>query len=634
MCGIVGVVRFDGRPVEEGLLVGLREMLRHRGPDDRGLYLSGPVGLAHCRLSIIDLEGGRQPMSRAACRIVYNGEIYNFLQKRQELTRAGVHLSTRSDTEVILALYEEHGEKCVEHLRGMFAFAIWDEERRKLFLARDRVGIKPLYYYDDGDFLVFASELKAVAAHPDVPTQIDPGSLIEYLTYGYILAPRTIYRGVKKLPAGHLLVADERGVSVREYWDLSVEPVVGRSEGDYAEALRETLAEAVRLHMVSDVPIGVFLSGGLDSSTVATLMAQAAAQPINTFSVGFEDDRRNELPYARLLAERIGANHHELILKPADLELVPELVRAFDEPFADSSCLPTYLVSQAAREHLKVVLTGDGGDEAFAGYKRYGDALELAAARGDADRAGSGCARVLLERWPVMWGGRRQLTRRALSPFEHWARSLFYFDPQTLAWLLSQELNAEREQGAARDIFARARGRVGEADFLSQLQYVDVKSYLVGDILTKVDRMSMRTSLETRVPLLDHKVLEAALAIPAEVRMKGGERKYILKRALADDLPRQILEKPKRGFSIPLARWFREDWYEFARETLLSSEARGRGFVRPGRVETMLRWHRRGWKNFAGQLWALLALELWCSAPKPSPGPSPGSSSRPNWHTG
>jgi len=426
---------------------------------------------------------------------------------------------------------------------------------------------------------------------------------------------------VKKLPAGHVLRAGGAGVSIEPYWDLPVEPVPGKSEEDYAEELRRTLTESVRLHMVSDVPIGGFLSGGLDSSTVAVLMAQAADQPINTFSIGFEDERRNELPYARLVAERIGANHHELILKPAGLELVPQLVRAFDEPFADSSCLPTYAVSRAARQHLKVILSGDGGDEAFAGYKRYSFALDLARERGEADRRGNGFWRRLLERWPVTWGARRSLARRALSPFEYWARTLFYFDPQTLRWVLSEDLKAELEQDVARDLFGEFREHVSTTEFLSQLQYVDVKSYLVGDILTKVDRMSMLTSLETRVPLLDHKVLEAALAVPAEVRMKGGQRKHILKQAMARDLPQEILDKPKRGFSIPLARWFRQEWYGFAREVLLSPEARGRGYFRPGRVETMLRWHRRGWKNFGAELWALLVLELWSTGNKEA---SPG----------
>jgi len=613
VCGIVGIVRFDGRPVQRDVLVGLRDMLRHRGPDDEGLYLSGSVGLGHRRLSIIDLAGGHQPMSRGRCHIIYNGEVYNFLDERDQLKRSGARFETRSDTEVILALYERYGDRCVEHLRGMFAFGIWDEEKRRLLLARDRVGIKPLYYYADEKLLVFASELKAVAAHPQVPTDQAPDALIEYLTYGYILAPKTIYRDIKKLSPGHVLTADGAGVRTSPYWDLATEPDPGKSEAECAEELYETLSDAVRLHMVSDVPIGVFLSGGLDSSTVAALMARASGQPINTFSIGFEEDRRNELPYARLVADRIGANHHEIVLKPAGLELVPELVRGFDEPFADSSCLPTYVVSRAAREHLKVVLSGDGGDEAFAGYKRYAFAMEMVAERGGPDVGGSRLRRAVLGHWPVTWGGRRSLARKALSPFEYWARTLFYFDSETLHWILSGALRGEGDSTGPRDLFGTLRGVVPKADFLSQLQYIDVRSYLVGDILTKVDRMSMLTSLETRVPLLDHKVLEKALSIPVEVRFRGKELKHILKVAMVRELPGEILSRPKRGFSIPLARWFREDWYGFARDVLLSREARQRGFFQDGRVETMLRWHHRGLKNFGAELWALLVLELWAS---------------------
>jgi asparagine synthase (glutamine-hydrolysing) len=546
--------------------------------------------------------------------IIFVGEIYNFRELRRDLQARGARFRTSSDTEVILRAYELDGPACVHRLRGMFSFAISDERARRLVLARDRAGIKPLVYSWDGRRLLFASEIKGILEDPDVPRDLDPDALAEYLTYHYIPGPRTIFRAVKKLPPASVLVLplDRGEPTVSRYWALRLTPDETVGEAEWVEGLRAHLADAVESHMVADVPIGAFLSGGVDSSTVAALMARASSRPVRTFSIGFDEADFDELEFARGVAKRYGTDHYEMVVKPNALDVLPRLVWQFDEPFADSSAVPTYYVSKITREHVTVALSGDGGDENFAGYRRYARAEDLKARLDHGPRAllrplWRAVARLL----PAGAPGQGYAGLLGADPLDRYFRLMTHQRRETLRRLLTDDFAAAVDAATSPAPYRRLAAESRAPDYVSQLQAIDVERYLPDDILTKVDRTSMLVSLESRVPLLDHKLMEFVATIPTALKLRHGLGKYVLKRAMTGLLPEEILTRRKMGFGVPLGGWFRNELRDMARDVLLSPRARQRGFVRPGAVEELLRIHDRGRRDCSPRLWALLCLELW-----------------------
>jgi asparagine synthase (glutamine-hydrolysing) len=619
MCGIVGVLQRDRVPVDEALLARMTDVIAHRGPDGEGFHVDGAVGLGHRRLSIIDLAGGAQPMASpdGSAWITYNGEIYNYRELRRELESLGFRFRTSSDTEVIVAAYQAWGVESLRRLRGMFAFGIWDKRRRRLFLARDRVGIKPLVYAWDGRRLRFASELKALLEDPAVPRELDWDALQEYLTYLYVPAPRTIFRAIRKLPPASYMVCDLDGgePEIGTYWDLRMEPEARGREADWARELDHLLHESVRLHMVSDVPIGAFLSGGLDSSTVVACMARSSSAPVKTFSIGFDEQDFDELRYARLVAARCGTEHFELVVKPDVMEILPRLAWQFDEPFGDASAIPTYCVSKITRDHVTVALSGDGGDENFAGYRRYVEALHL---HRRFDRLPGSLLKPLC-RWagarrPAGARGREMMLQVGASPLDRYFRMLTCQSPETLGGLLTPEAAARMGGPVGSEHFARLAARAGSSDYVSRLQYTDVHHYLPEDILTKVDRASMLTSLESRVPLLDHVVMEHAARMPVGLKLRDGAGKHVLKEAMRPYLPPEVLTRRKMGFGVPLDVWFRGELRGFARDVITDNRTRQRGIFRPEAVDRLLAVHLQGRRDCSSQLWSLICLELWCRA--------------------
>jgi asparagine synthase (glutamine-hydrolysing) len=593
--------------------------LRHRGPDDWGAFVNGAVAIGMTRLSIIDLARGQQPMHNEdrSVWVVYNGETYNAPGLREQLA-ASHRLYTRSDTEVLVHAYEEWGEKMLPRLRGMFAFAVWDEGRQSLLLARDRIGIKPLYYALAGDWLIFGSEIKALLCAPWVDRDMDPEALHAYLSFNYIPAPMTIFRGVRKLPPGHLLRCDRAGLTIDKYWDLDCAPRAVGDERACARALRAILEDAVRAHLLSDVPVGVLLSGGIDSSAVTALAALNSPGKVKTFSIGFKEKSWNELGAARAIAETYGTDHHEDIVKPDAAALVERIVEHFDEPFADSSALPTFLVAQMAARQVKVVLSGDGGDEIFAGYMTY-----------TADVVAETYQRV-----PAIL--RRHLIEPAVArlPVSDEKNSLDYLAKRFVAgahlprlarhhtWKLifgeqeKRRLYTADWVGAAglHDPLSILAGFYDSRDgehYLTKLQYVDIKTYLPDDILTKVDRMSMAHSLETRPPLLDHHVVQYAASLPARMKLRGLQRKVILKRAVADLVPPSLLRRRKHGFSIPLAAWLRRDLRSLIGDALSPAALRRAGIFDAAEVARLVQDHLQARRDLSRNIWGLLIFTVW-----------------------
>jgi asparagine synthase (glutamine-hydrolysing) len=620
VCGIAGKLNADRtRPVDEGLVRIMCQTLVHRGPDDEGVYTDGPVGLGMRRLSIIDLSGGRQPISNedGTVWVVFNGEIYNYRDWRRTLEARGHRFSTNSDTEVIVHLYEEYGDEFVQHLRGMFAIALWDKRREALVLVRDRLGIKPLYYAEQGDELLFGSELKALLA-AGLSREIDLQALHEFLSYNYVPGPRTIFKTAKKLQPGHRLVARRGRVSVEPYWrPIPVPSPNGGAEpaADYVERLRELLRESVRYRLIADVPLGVFLSGGLDSSTVVAVMREVSSDPVKTFSIGFEDQSYNELPYARLIARHFGTDHHEFIVKPDAVNLLPRLIQFFDEPFADSSAIPVYYLSQLARRHVTVALGGDGGDEGFAGYETYA-AYRLAALYRRIPGRLRAVIPPLVAQLPVSHSKisfdykARRFIEGALLPPErgHYAWKVVFSDE------MKRELYASDPNGFLGDPFGVLEREFVECPataMLSRLQYVDLRVYLPDDILVKVDRMSMAHSLEVRVPLLDHKLVEFALTIPPELHLRGLTKKYLLKRAMAHRLPGKILNRKKGGFNVPIPAWLRHELHDCVRDVLSEKRLREQGFFNPRYVDQIVKDHAALKADYSRNIWGLLMFALW-----------------------
>ena len=612
MCGIAGVISLNGSPVEIDWARQMCAAIVHRGPDDEGFYGDAHVALGMRRLSIIDLEGGHQPVHNEdrSVWVVFNGEIYNYRQLRDDLLARGHTFYTASDTETIVHLYEEYGADCVTHLRGMFAFAVWDRRQRRLLLARDRLGIKPLFYARRGARLYFASEVKCLLQMPDIERRISWRATGHLFTFLSTPPDESIVAGVKKLPPAHTLIASMSGhVRTDQYWQLRFQPDTRHDEASLADQLRDLVDASVREHLVSDVPLGAFLSGGVDSSAIVAAMTRLGGRPVKTFSIGFAEAGYNELDYARVIAKRFGTEHHELVLEPDVLGVLDDVVWHLDEPFGDSSAIPTYMVSRLAAEHVRVVLSGDGGDELFAGYDRY--AVEQRERRyqripGVLRRAAGHVATSL----PDGTRGRNFLRHHALEGWARYVDSATLFNAEQRLQLFKPDVaRVLREEDPSR--LLRLELERGDRHWLSTLQASDIHRYLPLDILTKVDRMSMAHSIEARVPLLDHRIVEFAATIPPSMLLKGTTGKHLFKASLERTLPDEILRRPKRGFAVPLDRWFRGSLGPFLRTLLTSDESRRRGVFDTAYVSRLIDRHDRG-RDLGLHLWTLISFELWC----------------------
>jgi asparagine synthase (glutamine-hydrolysing) len=618
MCGICGLFEFDRREqFPQELLRKMTDAIIHRGPDDDGFYAGEGVGFGFRRLSIIDVAGGHQPISNedGSLWVMLNGEIYNYPELRRELDSLGHRFSTHSDTETIVHLYEEYGEKCFERLRGMFAIALWDSRERKLLLARDRVGKKPLYYAADGRRIVFGSELKAILPVGDLDLAVDPEALSDYFSFGYIPAPKTIYRSVRKLLPGHYLVASAAGVRETCYWDLSFASVEDRSEDEWCEILRHELCEATRIRLMSEVPLGAFLSGGVDSSAIVANMSRLLKRPVETCSIGFDEADYDEAGYARDVAKFLHTEHHEQVVKPNALEIMDKLVWHYDEPFADSSAVPTYYVSRIARQYVTVALGGDGGDETFAGYRRYYfDNIENNLRRRVPESIRRSVFGPLGRLYPPLAWAPRVFRAKATfeslsrSPLAGYFNSVSIFRPTDKQKLLTGDFQAKLAGYDSMGVLQHHYDRAGTEDQLSRIQYVDTKTYLPDDILTKVDRASMAVSLEVRAPLLDHKLMERAAAIPSSLKLRGRTGKYIFKKAIASQVPAEVLERRKQGFAVPLNRWFRNELRDLTHETLFGADD---GILDRGFLKKIWDQHQKGTYDRSSHLWAVLMYRKW-----------------------
>jgi asparagine synthase (glutamine-hydrolysing) len=620
MCGIAGIAGFGEKRVLVDEVRRMCDALYHRGPDDQGYFYAPDVVLGMRRLSIIDLGTGRQPIGNedGSVHVVFNGEIYNFAELRKDLESRGHRFSTATDTEVIVHSYEEYGVAAVERFRGMFAFALWDQRSRRLIIARDRLGIKALYYGMVNGRLVFASELKAIMQLPEVERKLDWRSVSHFFSFLTTPNDAAIIAGIRKLEPGHLLTCSPgQEPVIQRYWNVAFCPDYRKSEDTLAEELRALLEESVRLRLVADVPVGAFLSGGIDSSSIVATMTRLRSGPVKTFSIGFTDEDYSELASARQVAAQFSTDHHELVLSPSILGVIDDITAYLDEPFGDSSAIPTYMVSKLASEHVKVVLSGDGGDELFGGYDRYlveqnerGHTLPRPFRKLLGTVAGwipEGMRGVNYLRHQALTGAARYVDSSTLFR-AYQKESLFTRDAM-------QSVRAHDPEAAQRTELRDLPG-----DWLGRVQLHDMKSYLPLDILTKVDRMSMAHSIEARVPLLDHKLVEFAATIPPEMRLRGGVTKYIFKRAMRGILPDAIIDRPKRGFAIPLGRWFRGSLAGFANDLLLSPDCRRRGILNPAYLRKVLARHRKG-RDLDLHLWTIISFELWCRRFLDSPTP-------------
>jgi asparagine synthase (glutamine-hydrolysing) len=624
MCGIYGVLDFSRCGRTGPLLARMGEVIEHRGPDDQGHYESGAVGLGMRRLSIIDVAGGHQPIANedATVWLVLNGEIYNFQALRDELIKKGHIFRTRSDTEVIVHLYEEEGTNFFKRLRGMFGLALWDAKRERLVLGRDRIGEKPLYVLRESGRLLFASELKSILEVEGVRRRINFTALQEYLALGYVPAPLTLLEGIEKVLPGHYLVVEKGQIVDHEYWDVPLGQTDQRSEAEWVEAVREKLLETVQSQLVSDVPLGAFLSGGIDSSMIVAAMARLTGRPVKTYSIGYEGAQSyyNELPYANLVAKAFGTDHHEIIVRPEVSELLPKLIWHLDEPIADSACLTTYLVSRLARESVTVILSGVGGDELFGGYRRYlGDSvhrwyrylpravrqtlLPAIFKRVPQDRATA---------WKDYARYAAAFVKTAeLNPAARYTSYVTLLSPNVQHELLRVTDQADGNDAAAASLqsyFAKCT----DSDSLARIMYVDLKTSLPDDLLALTDRMSMAASVECRAPLVDYELLELASHIPSELKVRGLTMKYLLKKAVAPWVPREVIERKKRGFGAPVGSWLRDDLLPLTRDLLSEERVRERGLFHWPVVEGILRAHQEQRADHTDQVFALIALETWC----------------------
>ncbi|MDQ2714018.1 MAG: asparagine synthase (glutamine-hydrolyzing) [Chloroflexota bacterium] len=610
MCGIAGFIDpYCRNNHAKERIDRMCKVIRHRGPDDQGTWVGAGAALGMRRLAIIDIQGGGQPIFNedGSILVVFNGEIYNCRELRRSLEQSGHTFSTQSDTEAIVHAYEEYGDDCVNHLRGMFTFALWDGKRQRLLAARDRFGKKPFNYYWDGQRLIFGSEIKSLL-EADIPREISPYALDEYLVYRYVPAPRTLFKDVFKLPAGHILTHEHGQIAIKQYWEL---PFTAHCHDDEATAIERTralLTEAVQIRLMSEVPLGAFLSGGVDSSIVVGLMSSMMSQPVKTFSIGFEEDDYSELPYARQVARHFGTDHHEFFVRPELVSVLPELVWAYDEPFADSSMLPTYYVSKLAREHVTVVLTGDGGDEIFGGYDHYQRELAISRIPGFM-RYVLGYGSMVM---PDGMRGKNRLGSLRKDLATRCVNAAVTFPAGARAAMYTPAYFA---QVCDHDPYARMRNEfraVADLPITAQQQYADVRMYLTDDILVKVDKASMLNSLETRAPLLDQCLAEYVTSLPVNVRTRNGTSKYLLKKAAEDILPAEILMRRKQGFGVPIKHWFRRDLLDYAHDLLDSPRARQRGIFEPTFIRNLLKTHNTNRLiNQSNAIWSLLCLELW-----------------------
>ena len=629
MCGIAGIIDLKQRRADRSALERMCDAMRYRGPDDAGYYLNRHAALGQRRLSIIDLPGGRQPMCNedGTIWVSFNGEIYNFQELRRDLEQRGHRFATRSDTEVIVHAYEDYGAQCAVRFRGMFALAIWDERQQTLLLVRDRVGKKPLFYTEvDGRF-IFASELYALLAHPAARKDLDYTAIDDYLTYGYIPAPQTPFRGVHKLPPAHYLTLklpkegrEHHQLETSRYWRLRYAPKLDLDEEEAAEGLREVLTEAVRLRMIADVPLGALLSGGIDSSLIVALMSRLSSQPVKTFSIGFDESEFDELPYARLVAERYGTDHHELVVRPKALDVLPTLVRHYGEPYADSSAIPSYYVAALTRQHVTVALGGDGGDESLAGYERYLGSVAAQVYRGIPRPIRKGLIEPLCSLIPESLPRRHRLRQAkrfvetaGLPPSECYLRWISYFPARQKQQLYSPEFQEQLAGHDAStwllDLFHTVGADGG--DHLDTVLAVDVESYLPYDLLVKMDIATMANSLEVRSPFLDHKVMEFCARLPSRYKRRGTTLKYLLKKIGKDLLPPQNVNRRKMGFGVPVGTWMRDNLRLEMEDTLLSPQACIRDYFRPQAIRRLLQRHGEGKCDHSSQLWSLFWLAIW-----------------------
>jgi len=623
MCGICGTIYRDReRIVAQDEMQAMSSLLSHRGPDDSGIYLKGNVGLAHRRLSIIDLTpAGHQPMPNEdeSVWIVFNGEIYNYQDIRRELLARGHRFRSNTDTETIIHLYEDKGDDCVQDLRGMFAFAIWDAKKRRLFCARDRVGKKPFVYAHTGEGLFFASEIKSLLACSSLDKKLDYSALHHYLTYQYVPSPLSIFAIIKKLPPGHVLIYEDDTMTVKRYWNLSYRNKLRLpSLEDYGKRLEELFEEAVRIRLRSDVPLGAFLSGGIDSSLVVAMMQRLMNQPVKTFSIGFKEAAYDELAFARMAARQYQTDHHEFVVKPDALSILPQLVWHYNEPFADSSAIPTYYVSKMTREHVTVALNGDGGDESFAGYERY-----VADKLADYYRyvppfIRDGIFQKVINCLPYSTNRKsfvRRLKRfiKGISevPERRYVRWICFFDNEMKRDLYTPSFDALTKATDSVDLTVGWYGRSDAEAFIDRTLFVDVMSYLPEDLLVKVDIATMAHSLEARSPFLDHKLMEFAASLPDDLKLRGIESKYLLKHTLCGMIPRPIVQRKKMGFGVPLDMWFRNDLKEMAYDVLLAKKCTERGYFKPESLQKLLDEHASERYDHSYRIWALLFLEMW-----------------------
>jgi asparagine synthase (glutamine-hydrolysing) len=623
MCGICGKLYFNStQKADQNIISAMASVLNHRGPDDHGIYVDGPVGIGHQRLSIIDVSSaGHQPMSNedGSIWIVFNGEIYNFEELRLELQGKGHVFASHTDTETIIHLYEEEDTDCLNRLRGMFAFAIWDGRKQRLFIARDRVGKKPLVYTVTDDAVIFASEIKALLQDPSVTAAVDCEALHHYLTYQYVPSPWTMFKGIRKLPPAHSLVVQQGNITTRQYWHLSyAHKLTLPALGDYVDQFMAVFTEAVKIRLRSDVPLGAFLSGGIDSSATVAVMSQLTNRPIKTFSIGFDVDEYNETTFAALVAKKFNTDHTEFIVNPDAISILPKLVWHYNEPFADSSAIPTYYVSKLTREHVTVALNGDGGDESFAGYERY-----------IADKLAG-----YYEKIPCVV--REHIIKRSLSFIPHQENRSSFFrrlkrfvngisekaERRYVRWICGFDNAMKNDLYSAAfaekiatidsvDLIVNWYAKADASAFLDKTLFVDIMSYLPDDLLVKVDIASMANSLEARSPFLDHKLMEFAAALPPHLKLNGIQSKYLLKKAFSSVLPRSVLYRKKMGFGVPIDRWLRNELKELTYQILLEKRSVERGIFKEQAVRMLIDEHMLKRADHSYRIWALLFLELW-----------------------
>lgn len=628
MCGICGKIYFDLQMnVDAHLIHSMCEVIKYRGPDESGYYVERNVGLGHRRLSIIDLSTGQQPMcnARKDIWVVYNGEVYNFLELREDLQKRGYTFLSMSDTEVIIHLYDEYGASCVNYLRGMFAFALWDNRNQRLFLARDRVGQKPLFYTVQDDAFLFASEIKSLLQDNTVKRELNLEAMYHYLTYQYVPPPNTMFKNIYKLPPAHTLLCEKGRITLKRYWDLRYVPKVQMNEEEITERLSHLLQESVKLRMISDVPLGAFLSGGIDSSLVVAMMSQFSSQPVKTFSIGFKEKAFNELPYSRLVAERYHTDHQEFIVEPNAVDVLPKLVWHFDEPFGDYSAIPTYYLSEMTSQHVKVALNGDGGDESFAGYERYLEYKIVQYYRKLPQKIRSDFLAPLL--YKLSWKAKKKtipcfvyshvrrlkfLNDLSLESQQNlYAYAMTIFRDDLKLELLSEDMRIRVERLNSLDYMLQYFYTNNADHFTDRMLYSDIMTYLPGDLLVKIDRMTMAHSIEGRSPFLDHKLMEFVATVPAEYKIRHSKLKFILKKIGKQWLPEKILSRKKQGFGVPLREWFRQELRDMTQDILYSSNFVGEGIFNSEAIRKILEDHQNDKRNHQHRIWVLLNLELW-----------------------